>query len=55
MDLKIELNQIQEYGARMTSILGLHSQPVGVCLLTGQHQSPPGRAILTNTDTVKPL
>ena len=40
MDLKIELNQIREYGARMISILGLHSQPVGVRLLTEQHQAP---------------
>ena len=46
MDLKIELNQIQEYGARMISILGLHSQPVGVRLLTEQHQVPEGASLL---------
>jgi uncharacterized protein (DUF169 family) len=46
MDLKIELNQIQEYGARMISILGLHSQPVGVHLLTEQHQAPEGATLL---------
>jgi uncharacterized protein (DUF169 family) len=46
MDSKIELNQIQEYGARMISILGLHSQPVGVRLLTEQHQAPKVASLL---------
>ena len=46
MDLKIELNQIWEYGARMISILGLHSQPVGVRLLTEQRQAPEGATLL---------
>ena len=46
MDLKIELHQIQEYGVRMISILGLHSQPVGVRLLTEQHQVPEGASHL---------
>ena len=41
MDLKIELNQIQDYGARMISILGLHSQLVGVRLVPGNGRVPP--------------
>ena len=46
MDLTIESNQMREYGARMISILGLHSQPVGVRLLTGQHQASEGATLL---------
>ena len=38
--------QIQEKAARMISILGLHSQPVGVRLLTEQHQAPEGASHL---------
>ena len=38
--------QIQEQAARMISILGLHSQPVGVRLLTEQHQVPEGASHL---------
>ena len=37
---------MREYGARMISILGLHSQPVGVRLLTEQQQVPEGTSHL---------
>ena len=46
VDAKTEAHQIQEYGARMISILGLHSQPVGVRFLTEQQEAPEGATIV---------
>jgi uncharacterized protein (DUF169 family) len=42
MDSKIEPNQIREYAARMVSILGLSSYPVGVRLLPSDGKVSPG-------------
>jgi len=42
MDSKIEPNQIREYAARMVSILGLSSSPVGVRLLSSDGKVSPG-------------
>jgi uncharacterized protein (DUF169 family) len=42
MDSRLELKQIREYGARMVSILGLFSSPVGVRLLSSDGKVSPG-------------
>ena len=42
MDSRLELKQIREYGARMISILGLSSSPVGVRLLPIDGKVSPG-------------
>ena len=41
MDTRLELKQIREYGARMVSILGLSSSPVGVRLLSSDGKVSP--------------
>ena len=42
MESRLELKQIREYGARMVSILGLSSSPVGVRLLSNDGKVSPG-------------
>jgi uncharacterized protein (DUF169 family) len=42
MDSRLELKQIREYAARMVSILGLSSSPVGVRLLSSDGKVSPG-------------
>lgn len=42
MDSRLELKQIREHGARMISILGLSSSPVGVRLLSPDGKVSPG-------------
>ena len=41
MEPKIDLSEIRDYGARMISILGLSSSPVGVRLLGKDAMTPP--------------